>query len=235
MPNLSIIPAAAVMDSELTPTQLRCLCAVGIHTDKLGGNVWTSVRTLAREANVSERTFQAACVVLVAKGYLAIRSRPGQTNLYEVVLQATPAAAAAPLPPQELLHPTPAIAIAPKRPQRTTPPITRDEQIILDALWSAFPKRDTPHQYIPFRTEVLTLLRAGVAGRALLTAVERYAAHCSLNKTEPQYVKGIHRFFAEDYWRAYDVPMVYGRTREEWARSGQDVLEFDRLLEEASV
>jgi hypothetical protein len=30
----------------------------------------------------------------------------------------------------------------------------------------------------------------------------------------------------------YDVPMVHGRTREEWARSGQDVLEFDRLLED---
>ncbi len=88
MPALSIIPAAAVMDESLTPTQLRVLCAIGIHTDKLGGNVWTSVRTLAKEANVAERTVQAACAVLVERGYLKVVPRVGTTNLYEVQLDA---------------------------------------------------------------------------------------------------------------------------------------------------
>jgi hypothetical protein len=43
------------------------------------------------------------------------------------------------------------------------------------------------------------------------------------------------RFFADDFWRAYDVVLVQGRTREEWARSGQDVSKFDRLLAEQST
>jgi hypothetical protein len=64
----------------------------------------------------------------------------------------------------------------------------------------------------------------------LVRAAERYATHCALNKTEPQYVKSLPRFFADDFWRAYDVALVHGRTREEWARSGQDVLVFDQLL-----
>jgi len=243
MPNLSIIPAAAVMDAELSSTQLRVLCAIGIHTNKLGGGVWASVRTLAKEAGVSERTVQAACGVLEEKGYLTVIARPGLTNLYEVRLDAKGVQAAAPLhgdaplPPQQLLHPTPAIAAAPKRPKGTTQNTTysADETRIVDAIWGCYPKRPEPHSYPAARKAIVPVLRAGTDGTRLVRAVERYATHCGLNKTEPQYVKSMPRFFADDFWRAYDVVLVQGRTREEWARSGQDVSKFDRLLAEQST
>jgi hypothetical protein len=63
----------------------------------------------------------------------------------------------------------------------------------------------------------------------LLRCAERYAVHCKLNGTEPKYVKTLHRWLADGVWRTYDVITVYGRTREDWKRSGQDVLEWDRL------
>ena len=231
MPSLSIIPARAVMDESLTPNQLRVLCAIGIHTDKLGGNVWTSVRTLAREANVSERTIQSACVVLVERGYLKVVRRPGSTNLYEVQLDAPPTLASGE-GVQELLREGGAIAAAPKRPQGTTPKnnVSADEKAVLDALWSKYPKRPEPHSYPAALKALVPVLRTGVEGARIVRAVDRYATHCQLNHTEPQYVKSMPRFFADEFWRAYDVVLVHGRTREEWARSGQDVSKFDAMV-----
>jgi isocitrate dehydrogenase kinase/phosphatase len=63
----------------------------------------------------------------------------------------------------------------------------------------------------------------------LYRAAQRYAESVLRERTEPKFVKSLHGFFSDDYWRAYDVALVEGRTREEWARSGQDVAEFDRL------
>lgn len=233
MPALSIIPAAAVMDESLTPTQLRVLCAIGIHTDKLGGNVWASVRTLAKEANVAERTVQAACAVLVERGYLKVVPRVGTTNLYEVQLDAGvhPVAGEG---VQELLRGRGAPAAAPKRPQRTTPKSNESseaERAVLQALWTKYPKRPEPHSFPAALKALVPVLRAGVDGARIVRAVERYATHCQLNKTEPQYVKSMPRFFADEFWRAYDVVLVHGRTREEWARSGQDVSKFDALAQ----
>ena len=226
MPNLSIIPARAVMDRDLSHTQLRVLCAIGVHTDKLGGNVWTSVKTLAHEAGVSERTIQAACQTLTERGYLRVTTRPGRTNLYEVVLDTPPQGAA---PPQQLVHPTPAIAAAPKRPKRTTPKLPSVEREYIDALILAYPERPEPPLYPAVRREVNALVHSGVNMLTLVRAAERYAAHCALNHTEKRYVKTLHRWLADGVWRTYDVITVHGRTREEWRRSGQDVLEFDRL------
>lgn len=220
MPNLSIIPARAVMDRELTPTQLRVLCAIGIHTNKLGGGVWTSVRTLASEAGVSERTVQTACGVLVERGYLTVVARPGRSNLYEVRLDA---------PPQQLLHPTPAIAAAPKRPKGTTPKTWGVAQEVVESLVGAYPERPEPVIWPAVRKEMNALAQEGVAMDRIIRAARRYATHCSLNGTEPKYVKTLHRWLADGIWKVYDVQTVHGRTREEWKRSGQDVLEFDRL------
>ena len=49
------------------------------------------------------------------------------------------------------------------------------------------------------------------------------------NGTEQKYIKTIHRFFADDSWKAFCEQTVGGRTRDEWARSGQDVEEFDKM------
>ena len=226
MPNLSIIPARAVMDRDLSHTHLRVLCAIGVHTNKLGGNVWTSVKTLAEEAGVGERTVQTACQALAERGYLRIITRPGRTNLYEVVLDTPPQGAA---PPHQLVHPTPAIAAAPKRPQLTTPKLPAIAQEVVESLVSAYPERPEPVIWPALRKELNVLVKDGVPMAQLIAAAHRYAAHCSLNRTEPRYVKTLHRWLADGTWRAYDVVTVHGRTREEWKRSGQDVLEFDRL------
>ena len=226
MPNLSIIPAAAVMDRDLTHTQLRVLCAIGVHTDKLGGNVWTSVKTLADEAGVSERTVQTACQALTERGYLRITTRSGRTNLYEVVLNTPPQSAA---PPQQLVHPTPAIAAAPKRPKGTTPKTWGVAQEVVESLVGAYPERPEPVIWPAVRKEMNALAQEGVAMDRIIRAARRYATHCSLNGTEPKYVKTLHRWLADGIWKVYDVQTVHGRTREEWRRSGQDVLEFDRL------
>lgn len=231
MPSLSIIPARAVMDQTLTPTQLRVLCAIGIHTNKLGGNVWASVRTLAKEAGVAERTVQLACAVLVERGYLKVTPRVGTTNLYEVQLDAGvhPDAGEG---VHELLRGRGAPADAPKRPQGTTPKgneSSAEERAVLQALWTTYPKRPEPHSFPAALKALVPVLRAGVDGARIIRAVERYATHCRLNQTEPQYVKSMPRFFADEFWKAYDVVLVHGRTREEWARSGQDVSKFDSL------
>jgi hypothetical protein len=226
MPNLSIVPASAVMDRDLTPTQLRCLCAIGIHTNRLGGNVWASVRTLASEAGVSERTFQGACQALETRGYIKTVSRPGRTNLYEVVLDPPPQPAA---PPHQLLHPTPAGAVADERPKGTTPKLPVVEREDVDDLIARFPQRPEPPVWPAVMKALKEVRRGDVPLDRIYRAAERYAAHCSLNKTEPQYVKSLVKWLSDGTWRTYDVLTVYGRTRDEWRLSGQDVWEFDRL------
>ena len=101
---------------------------------------------------------------------------------------------------------------------------------LLDALWVVYPQRAVPHNFIPTRAAVSTLLSAGVLPDNLYRAAQRYAESVLRERTEPKFIKSLHGFFTDDYWRAYDVTLVEGRTREEWARSGQDVTEFDRLV-----
>jgi hypothetical protein len=127
------------------------------------------------------------------------------------------------------VHPTPAIAAAPKRPQGTTPKLpgaTKDE---LRALEETYPERPEPIVWSPVVKELNALIREGVPFERVRRAAARYAVHCELNQTDAKYVKTLNRWLADGAWRAYDVLTVHGRTREEWKRSGQDVLEFDRL------
>jgi hypothetical protein len=152
----------------------------------------------------------------------------GRTNLYEVVLQPPPHPTA---PPQELLHPTPAEAVAPKRPQLTTPKLPTTAREDIDALIAVYPERPEPHIWPAVLKAVNALVREGVALDRLMRSAERYAVHCKLNGTEPQYVKALHRWLNDGIWKTYDVRTLYGRTREEWIRSGQDVAEFDRLTQ----
>lgn len=242
MPGLSIIPARAVMDAELSGTQIRALCAIGMHTDKLGGNVWASVATLAREAAISERTFQSACQVLVERGYVRVVPRPGRTNLYAVVLDdpghgvmATPATATAPHPRNSSCTPTPAIAAAPERPHLQRPnsyQIAPEEQAICKRLYSEYPKREGDNPYLPAQKAILTLLRNGVQEVDLASAVMNYQIFCKRHKRiGTVYVKTAAKFFSDDVWREYHLQSrVDGQTREEWARSGRDLREFDARL-----
>jgi len=119
MPYLSIIPAAAVADGRLSDTHIRVLCAIGTHTNKLGGNVWASVGTLAKESNLSERTVQRSVLALVECGYITRTERVGRTNLYEVSLQSLPPVTAV-TPPPSAVSPPPDTGVTPSGARSST-------------------------------------------------------------------------------------------------------------------
>lgn len=230
MPLLSIIPAAAVADPELTDTQVRVLCAIGTFTNRLGGNVWASVQTMAKACNLSTRTVQRALPVLIARGYLRHTERAGKTTLYEVVLE-LPQTAQSPggvqsvtPPPTQLCHPN----------EKKNDPLNDLAQQVTKMIWSVYPDRDTPHLFPVALRAIKQCLRDGADPAQLVQAAEQYARECFRKQTEPRFVRSLHRFYADGAWMTYEsVVTVHGRTREEWARSGQDVQEFDRLAKEA--
>jgi len=219
MPYLSIIPAAAVADGRLSDTHIRVLCAIGTHTNKLGGNVWASVGTLAKESNLSERTVQRSVLALVECGYITRTERVGRTNLYEVSLQS--------LPPVTAVAPPPSVQSPKRVKERYT--LTDDDKDCLSYCWATFPKRDMPTPYPLWAVAFRDLRTAGVSCDDIAKAAQGYAAYVTKEGTDPKYVKTIHRFYADGSWESHCVKLVGGRTRDEWARSGQDVEEFDKM------
>jgi len=225
MSSLSILPAAAVADERLTDAQVRVLCAIGTYTNKLGGNVWASVQTLAKSCNLNPRTVQRALPVLLEHGYLRVQERPGRTNLYGIVLDR-------PLTPESPRDDTGVVGgVTPVSPKRYTEnDKTNVAQEITKAVWRVYPQRDTPHLFPPALRAITALLKDGAVPERLVRAAEAYALECAKKRTEPRYVRTISRFFSDGAWEQYGTEVrVHGRTREEWARSGQDVLEFDRM------
>jgi len=225
MPNLSIIPAAAVADSRLTDVHVRVLCAIGTHTNRLGGNVWASIATLAKESNLSERTVQRSLAALIEAGYIRKTERMGRTNLYDVMLDGgvstespTPVTTVTPPPSEQ----------SPKRvKERYT--LTGDDTQCMAYCWSTFPKRDVPSPYPLFAVAYRDLRTAGVSCDDIAKAASSYAAYVTKNGTEQKYRKTIHRFYTDESWKTFCEQTVGGRTRDEWARSGQDVEEFDKM------
>jgi hypothetical protein len=133
-------------------------------------------------------------------------------------------------------HPLPA---APKKPTRVakvrpyarlSPEQQASIRALCDDIYLIFPSRDIPHVFLPFRTAIVALVQEeGVTPHALYQAALNYGVYCAKAQTEPKYIKSLHRFYADGVWEHYQTTMVHGRTRQEWARSGQDVAEFDRL------
>jgi hypothetical protein len=225
MPNLSIIPAAAVADPRLTDVHVRVLCAIGTHTNRLGGNVWASVATLAKESNLSERTVQRSLVALIAAGYIRKTERMGRTNLYDVMLDGVPTESPT---PASTVTPPPSVQSPKRVKERYT--LTGEDMQCMAYCWDVFPKRDMPTPYPLWVVSFRDLRMAGVSCDDIAKATHGYAAYVAKEGTDPKFVKTIHRFYADGSWESYCVKTVGGRTREEWARSGQDVAEFDRLV-----
>ena len=236
MPTLCIIPAAAVADPDLTDVHVRVLCAIGTFTNRLGGNVWASVETLATSCNLHPRTVQRAMPVLIDRGYLRAMPRVGRTTLYEVVLQPTGRGVT-----QESLGGD--VGVTPPPTQLSHPIGKKNEKIneyhataraVCKGIWEVYPKRETPHLFPPAVRAIQACLAGGADPERLYNAAVLYAHDVQKKQVEPRYVKTIHKFFADGAWEHYtQVVLVHGRTREEWARSGQDVAEFDRLVSPA--
>jgi hypothetical protein len=229
MSYLCIIPASAVADPDLSDTQVRVLCAIGTFTNRLGGNVWASVATLAKSCNLNPRSVQRAVPVLIERGYLKRMPRTGRTTIYEVVLQTAPFEEVT----QEslggdLVVTPPPTTQSPKR-EKERYRLTDEQKSGMDYIWSIFPQRTVPHLYVPFAAAFSALCEGGTTTGALVRSAEGYVNAVIKDGTDPKYIKTLHRFYADDSWKAYCVLTVEGRTRDEWARSGQDVAEFDRL------
>jgi len=135
-------------------------------------------------------------------------------------------------------HPLAATSTKPKAPRPTKARPYADLSLemqasiraLCDDIYLIFPERETPHLFLPFRTAIVALVQQeGVTPHALYQAALNYGVQCAKEQTEPKYIKSLHRFYADGQWEHYQVTTVHGRTRQEWARSGQDVAEFDRL------
>lgn len=120
------------------------------------------------------------------------------------------------------------------RPTKKTDPawLTYGNAVVGD-IFAVYPERDTPHPFVAVRTEVIALLKAGEDADVLIRAARNYRDHCVKEMTPPRFVIGPVRFYRDTLWRRHKAVTVEGRTREEWALSGQDVAEFDRLAGEA--
>jgi len=105
-----------------------------------------------------------------------------------------------------------------------------DEAAVVARIWEVYPKRQSPpHDFVRARRNIVGHLRSGVEAVALEEAAAAYAAECRRERTQSQYVKGLHNFF-DEMWRDYARPVtVDGLTREQWIRARKDVAEFDRL------
>ena len=229
MPHLSIIPSAAVADAALSDAHIRVLCAIGTFSNRLGGNVWASVQTMAKGCALSTRTVQRAVPKLIERGYLRSAERPGRTTVYEIVLEPptvqslTPDTAVTP-PPTQLCHPNDK-----KNDKKNDSKSLARE--VCRSIWDVYPKRDTPHLYPPAVRAIAGLLEEGADPNRLVSSALLYAEEVRRKQVEPRYVKTVHKFFADGAWEHYvQLVLVHGRSREEWARSGQDVAEFDRLV-----
>jgi len=120
-------------------------------------------------------------------------------------------------------------AVAEKKPTA----ITAEEAACVEHIWGLYPRRPEPYPFVAVRNAILALLRDGVPTRTLIEAAMRYAQDVQRREVAVQYICGLLRFYRDGLWKGYaSGPLVYGRSREEWARSGQDVLEFDRLAGE---
>jgi hypothetical protein len=247
MPNLCIIPFRALEDGTMTPAQLRVLCAIGAHTDREGAGVWASARTLADEARCDRSTFFRAASYLEAQGYVERTARWSDTDghqltsMYRVLLDAPKCDGGV----AQLCDGGGRTAMRPKRPHERPLPtsapsakrasggrkVSAEEQAILRECYEAYPARPEPHHWMPYQWALLALLRSGVPARRLLSAAQQYAVECARENTASRYVRTLVRFYSDGHWQAYAVVRVHGRTREEWARSGQDVAEFDRLAD----
>ena len=109
-----------------------------------------------------------------------------------------------------------------------------DVERVMDAVWYIYPRREEgiDHPFVPWRTEIKTLLSKGERPADLIRAATRYAKEMAASDERTRtYMLGPVRFYRDGHWRKYAAATVYGMTREEWARAGKDVLDFDHIVD----
>ncbi len=89
-PRYAIIPAGAVVDPDLEGNDLRVLCYLGTHTDKLGW-CFLSQGKIAAALGIGRATVQRSLARLVTAGYVEVKSstvsgRPHACHAYRVIM-----------------------------------------------------------------------------------------------------------------------------------------------------
>ena len=244
MPALCIIPQRALADEALTPSELRVLLSIGSHADRAGAGVWASARTISAEARVSRATVFRCLATLEERGYIRRTARYVErrqtSSMYQVMLDETGGSHSSETGEGlTALRRTGVSQLC--DPNDTSKNDTRKNgsnraaaiaaRQWTDVLIGVYPKRPEPYSVEAVMRSVKKLLVAGVTAERLVRAAEGYARKVAREQTDPQYVRGLVRFLHDGVWEQFDMKTVGGRTREEWARSGQDVAEFDRLAQ----
>lgn len=111
----------------------------------------------------------------------------------------------------------------------TEPERSQYVNALTDEILVLYPERDVPHHLFYTRKSVQVALEAGADPDDLLRSARNYRVECEREGYVPKFRIGAPRFYGDNIWKRYLTVTVYGRTREEWARSGQDLEEFDRL------
>ena len=251
MPNLCIIPFRALKDERIANADLRILLAIGAHTDRHGAGVWASAKTLSSEALLSRSQFFVSAARLEEYGYITRTERYSVTgtqltSMLRVLLDEPKGATEGGEGPvildgegPDVLDGKGPVATGHKRPQQQRPQeqppaqrkISTEDQGVAQRLFKDYPARDGDNSYIAAQKAVQELLRQGVSESAMRLAMESYAAYLRrTGKIKSVYVKTMGRFFGADgSWKDYAIVRADGQTRAQWAQSGKDVLEFDRL------
>jgi len=251
VPNLCIIPFRALKDERIANADLRILLAIGAHTDRHGAGVWASAKTLSSEALLSRSQFFVSAARLEEYGYITRTERYSATgtqltSMLRVLLDEPKGATEDGQGPvildgegPDVLDGEGPVATGHKRPQQQRPQgqppaqrrISTEDQEVAQRLFRDYPARDGDNSYIAAQKAVQELLRQGVSESAMRLAMESYAAYLRrTGKIKSVYVKTMGRFFGADgSWKDYAIVRADGQTRAQWAQSGKDVLEFDRL------
>jgi len=81
------LPAAAIVDPELSSSGLRLLAYMCWRRGQ-DGTMWASVGSMAQDLSVTDQSIRNWGRELVARGYLEIDAREGQTNIYRLTRRA---------------------------------------------------------------------------------------------------------------------------------------------------
>jgi hypothetical protein len=125
---------------------------------------------------------------------------------------------------------TPRPTIADRPEKKSDPAWILYANAVVGDIFEVYPERTDPHPFVPTRTAVMDLLKNGEEAETLIRAARNYRSYCAREGTLKMYVIGPVRFYRDAVWTQHKEVRVEGRTREQWARSGQDVAEFDRIV-----
>jgi len=189
---VSFKAVASVIDADAGSATLKLiLILMADHASDDGERIYPSVGTIARRAEVSERTVQYAIKELVRKGLLEVaQERTGATTIYRI-------------PPQNLHRGGATVAPKPIS-NLSVKPITlsSDDQDFIERVKSEYPKKKGEYGW---KKAEPTIKRIPKKDReAVIAGVIGYRKFCETERRiNTTFVKHAPRFFNAESWLEY--------------------------------